>query len=201
MDKLLGINVVKELFAFNLLPPKTKEEIAEEMQRKRTNTYGVLLPVATLVIAVLLTLVNAILIEPSLNGWKTQVKAAEAELNDPNSFIGQLKATNGELVIKTDFVADPISRNINFNRIFEVRDAVFNNNTTGSVATSYAREASGVFVVNAISSSRKGPEEILERFQQQEKVEAGSVELRQVSFDASESEYRYSIGFIIKPDL
>lgn len=194
-------NPLAELFAFNLLPPKTKEEIADELKRKEATAYGALLPFITLVFAIVLFLINALSLDPSVKGWENALSNIKSELNNPNSFLGQLKVTNGELVIKTGFVAEPVQKNVDFNQIFEIRNAVFTNNSTGSVATSYAREANGNFIQNATSTDKGGAAEIFNKFREQALVETETVKLRNVTFSEEGKEYRFSISFEIKPEL
>lgn len=182
------------LFAFNLLPPKTKEELEEEAKRARMLTYAILSPVICLGLTLVLFLVNVGYVDNTENGWKRSVDGIKQELSNPNNALGILKTRNGELKVKTDFIADPIAKNVDFELVFQVTDAVFAANPS-SVVTSYGRQDTGEFLVNATSRNSTGPSQILQAFKEQSQVVAADLKLVQKPADSND--YRFTISFVM----
>jgi hypothetical protein len=88
---------------------------------------------------------------------------------------------------------EAVDKNVNFNEIFSVTDEAFAGNRTNSVPTSYGREDSGEFIVNAVTPREDGPPEILNRFRQVQGVE--DARLKFVQNVPERREYRFTIGF------
>lgn len=187
---------VKEMFAFNLLPPLSKEELVKIAKTKTFTVNASMVPLGVLAIFLLFVIVNMVIIEPVKAGWEKANNDVTSELSDPNSPIGEAKAINGELKIKTDFIAEPVKKNVDYTKVFQVAEEIFTDNTTGSEVTSYGRDDSGKFTVNAVSSSQKGPVEILERFQKNPLVD--QPDLAQIGKTDGTEEYRFTISFLIK---
>jgi hypothetical protein len=99
------------------------------------------------------------------------------------------------LKTKTDFIADPVSKNVDFNNIFVVSERVFRGNRTASLPTSYGREEDGKFLVNAVSPQVNGPSEILNKFKADKDVKDAWIE--SVQKDATNNRYTYIISFEI----
>jgi hypothetical protein len=109
--------------------------------------------------------------------------------------LGSLKIRNGELKSKTDFIADPVSKNVDFNNIFVIAERVFEGNSTNSQPTSYGREEDGKFVVNGVSKQIGGPSEILGVFLLDEDV--NNAWIKTVQKDIENDQYRFTITFEI----
>jgi|GEM_PF-6168419 len=189
-------NRITELFAFNLLPPKTKEEVKKDVKRKNMIFNSMLIPAAVLAVTSVMYLLNTLALDYTIAGWQDTNAIVTAELNDQNSDLGKAKTTNGELKIKTDYIADPVQKNVDYEQIFKVAEQIFDSNQTGSVITSYGREEAGVFTINAVSTSDQGPVEILGRFQTNDLVQSPS--LRNVSKVKDTGKYQFTISFTIK---
>lgn len=190
-----GNDKVKELFAFNLLPPKSKEEVKEEIKRKKTFAYSLTAPVLCIAISLILVLLNAIAAEPTRASWDDAVQKVRKEMADPNNGLGLLKIINGELKLKTDFIAEPVQKNVNFDEIFKITETIFQNTSSQSIPTSYGREDDGRFIVNAVSKSEGGPAEILKKFQSDPKIRDPRLSL--VSKLDDTSDYGFTISFEI----
>lgn len=187
----------KELFAFNLLPPKSHDELRAEAARAARNFYAAVLPIGLGVFAIILFFINQVILGNNLNNWENAVQTLNTELRDPNTYLGSLKVRNGELRTKTELIAEPVSKNVNFNDVFTITNAAFRNNTSGAQPTSYGREDSGEFVVNGVSRSINGPALILKKFQEQQNVDRASLKL--VRKDPLSNEYLFTITFVSKP--
>ena len=189
-------NTTKDIFAFNLIPPKSDKEIEEAAQQAKKIIYTVSLPALLIAFILVLAIVNYLFIVPTKNSWRAASDNLTSELNNPNNFLGELKVRNVELKLKTDFISDPVQKNVDFDRIFDVTGEVFRGNRTGTEITSYGREDNGRFVVNAVSTSEQGPAEIYTRFSQNSEIE--DVDLRLVQKPVSSvQEYRFSLSFEI----
>lgn len=185
---------VKELFAFNLLPPKSHAQLRREALRAARNFYAAAMPIGLAILALFLFLLNEVILASNLRNWENARNNLNSELRNPNSFLGQLKVRNGELRTKTEFIAEPVQKNVDFNDVFTVTNNAFRNNKTNSQPTSYGREESGEFVVNGISRNANGPAEILENFQKQPEVKLAA--LKQVRKDTTTNEYLFTIAFV-----
>jgi len=184
---------IPELFAFNLLPPKTKEELIVESRKATSKFYTTLLPIFCLALALLLFLLNTFVVGPTKDAWAKSVDNLTSLLNNPNSATGKLKTRNGELKTKTDFIATPVQKNVDFEQIFAFADKIFGNNATNSKASSYGREDTGIFVINAYSPNPDGPAQILAAIKQDPEVK--DVDLRSVKKDNITNNYQFTVSF------
>ncbi len=195
MFDFLSGSKVKEAFAFNLLPPKSKDEIEEEAKQKQATVYGVFAPMICIGVALFIFFLDRVFILPTKNGWIQAVDTLRTNLNNPYNEIGSLKKVNGELKTKTDFIAEPVQKNVDFSNIFKITDEVFANSTYNAQPTSYGREDNGDFLVNAVSPNSNGPIEIYEKFKARDDV--SNVNLRLVQKPEDSTNYRFTISFLI----
>jgi hypothetical protein len=183
----------KEVFAFNLLPPRSKAEVVAEVKKKELLVNSLLAPTIVIVAIMLSLIVNFIVVEPLKRNWEKSTNSLRAELANSTSELGQLRVTNGELKLKSDFIAAPVTKNVDFERVFATVETAFKGNTSGSQPTSYGRKGDGLFIVNGISTGQTGPAEILAAL---DKIsEVGKAELDSIGYDATKRQFNFTIAF------
>lgn len=150
----------RTLFKFNLLPAKSTEEVAMELDRDNSLLYALVL----LVFASFVYLVTIM-----LQGFVINPRRAEAqqELTNRevvrNSYYG-IRATYGELYIKSRTLKPLLEKNIDTKEIFRVADDI-QGALPNLVIESYSRERSGTFVFTVISISLDDVEGLLRKAQ------------------------------------
>ncbi len=198
MAGIFGLFSNKEYeFAFNLMPANTKATVKETAKRKKQIFTAIAVPLAFILLTILILLINLIPVALTRSGWQSAIGALESELADKTTILGRVKLINGELKIKTDFIVDPVGKNVDFKIIFNTVEEAFRSNASGSVITSYGRSDNGQFLVNATSTAESGPSEILSKFKAIEAVQ--SADIVTVNRATDPDQYRFTIGFILKP--
>jgi len=133
-----------KLFKFNLIPPKSKEEIKQLEERDNTVLYSFLLIFFGAFVFFVLNLLNIALVEPSLQTTKTNI----ANLNTSISGYNSIKAKNGELFIKSRALDPLLTKDIKLTDLIAIAENI--DTTFGGAAnvTSYKRESTGEFFLN-----------------------------------------------------
>lgn len=185
----------QDLFAFNLLPPKSKAELEELALKKRNFVYAVMVPVACLVVAIILFAINSFGVIPTRDNWDNAVDTLAADLDNPNNEIGRLRVINGELIAKTEFITEPISQNVDFERVFSIAEQVFEAEQ-GLEITSYSREDDGTFTVRAATRDREGPVKVLDKLSTIEDVE--SAFFSSFNYNEEFDYYTFDISFKVE---
>lgn len=134
------------LFNFNLLPPKSEQQIVIETERDDSAVYSMLLVFSAAMIYFILFMVNGFAIQPRLD----QNNLAIAERETAISSYSRVKATNGELFIKGESLKLVLTKKVDAARIFSVGDAIVEG-VAGSYVVEYGRERTGSFVYTILA--------------------------------------------------
>lgn len=189
---LFGSSKKKQQFQFNLLPPPSPEELAEDIKRNRAFFYSITIPAISLIVAGLLFVLNALAVQATKSGWEQSVEVLRQNTSNPSNQFGVAKRVNGELKIKTDFISDPVRKSVDFELIFELVEFIFSSQRSATV-TSYSRTEDGQFSVNVVSRREDDPANILEKFAENELI--SDEQLKNVQ--KVDGAYRFSVAFSV----
>lgn len=138
----------KSLFQFDLLPPKSQQQIAIERERDDSLVYSIVLVFFAILIYFVVTIVQASVVVPRLEA----VEQAKLEREQEIASFTDVRSRNGELFIKTSTLDSVLEKDLAAQEIFRVADAIAGIDSNVGVI-SYAREQSGVFVFDFITNS------------------------------------------------
>ncbi|MEO6728539.1 MAG: hypothetical protein ABIM99_01320 [Candidatus Dojkabacteria bacterium] len=133
-----------KLFKFNLIPPKTKEEIAQLEERDNTVLYSFLLIFFGAFVFFALSLLEIILVQPSLQTSKTNI----ATLNSQISSYDEIKAQNGELFVKSKALDPLLEKDIKLTDLIAIAENIDSTFGSDVNVVSYKREITGEFFLN-----------------------------------------------------
>lgn len=138
-----------KLFKFNLLPPKSAQEVALEEEGGDSSVYAFVLVFVASLIYLILVLVQAFLIDPRTTAANQALNRARTELNSYSN----VRLAHGELHIKSKALAEVLALSVAPDDIFKIADQIASSDVT---IEAYGREqTSGLFqfqlVVNDIT--------------------------------------------------
>lgn len=170
-----------KIFKFNLIPPKSKEEIKELVERDNTVLYSFLLIFFAAFVFFVLNLLDIILVQPSLQTTKTNI----AGLNNQISSYSAIKATNGELFIKSQALDPLLEKDIKLTDLIAIADNI-DSTFAGSVnVVNYKREVNGEFFLTLNISDFTKVAEIFNLLSNTQNVKG--IFIRRVGVDAADS--------------
>ena len=136
-------------FIFNLLTPKSEEEIKKEETRDSSSVYTAILPLIGAVIWVAIVLANSLLVQSYITTWKQKIVTQNLEIG---TFTDD-REQNGELYLKTQALSEVITKNIDPEEFFEVVEGTLFSISPDINIRSYGRQEGGQFDINASTDS------------------------------------------------
>jgi len=130
------------IFKFNLVPPKTKEEIVVLEERDNSILYSFLLVFFSMFIFFILNLLQTFVLEQRIA--ETTAKIAEQESSF--SAYDEIKRIKGELITKGELLEPVLKKDIKLTELLDLGKQVTQDNPN-VVITTYSRETSGDFVL------------------------------------------------------
>ncbi len=129
------------LFKFNLIPPKSKEEIEQLEERDNTVLYSFLLIFFGAFVFFVLNLLNIVLVQPSLQTTKNNIANINAQISSYNT----VKTKNGELYIKSKALDPLLEKDIKLTDLIAIADNIDTTFGENVNVVSYKREITGEF--------------------------------------------------------
>lgn len=152
-----------KFFEFNLIPPKTQEEIQVIEDRDNTFLYSFILIFSAAFIYFVLNLLQLLLIEPRINSIEDDI----AETNQSISFNNEIIQAHGELVLKSSLLSPILEQDIKLSEMMLVATEIAGN----SEIDSYNKEATGEIVISINVDTVDDAIDILEGMSNTENIE------------------------------
>jgi hypothetical protein len=127
---------------FNLIPPKSKEEIDALEGRSNSILYSFSLVFFTMLAYFLLTIAQFVVIESRISSNKASIDQKKAEIETYN----ETKEQNGELFIKSKALEPILARDIKITQLLEISDKLREDLNVAEIIN-YKREFQGDFVL------------------------------------------------------
>lgn len=127
--------MAKDIFIFNLIPPRSREEIEETKERNSSIVYALTLVLASAFVIFILNVVRITLIEPA----KIQIEDDIASIQAQTGEGSQAVLLNGELFLKAQLLEEILVEDIAVERIINVSNQV----AGGNEILSYRRDGTG----------------------------------------------------------
>lgn len=136
-------NRVAKMFKFNLIPPKSKEEVAQLVERDNTVLYSFILIFSSAIVFFILTLLDAALVKPAQQNVATQITGLESQLTN----FREIKTKNGELFIKSRALEPLLEKDIKLSKLIDLADKLVTSQGDSIQVINYKRETTGEFVL------------------------------------------------------
>ncbi len=177
-------------FKFNLIPPKTKEELVKIKDRDNTSFYSFILVFTAIVIYFIFTLIQSGLISPRITKLDKDIQKQEDQITTFNS----IKVINGELVVKSQVLSPILKRDIGTDLFLQKTESL-TSNLAGVEILSYSRESSGDFVITVLSEDYNQVADLVQGANTD--AELSDVFARQMGVDEVSNKVRATISFKI----
>lgn len=175
---------------FNLVPPKTKEEVIEIKERDNSFFYSFILIFCAIVVFAVLTLAQKLIVEPRIDQNSKNLTAIAQEISSYDN----LKRVNGEIYIKSQALDAILLQDIKLTQLLETSEDLIQD-IPGAQISTYSREASGQFVVDFIFPSINDVNTVFENSQSVDFLE--NLNLREVLTLANGGGVSVKFGFDI----
>lgn len=180
----------KKIFSFNLIPPKSKEEIETLVERDRSMFYSFLLIFFSIFIYFILTLLNTFILSPRIESLESNIEKQKSQVITYNS----TRSLNGEVFSKSQALAPVLALDIGSVELLETSEE-FILDVPSAQIVSYGREFSGEFILSIIVDDYDSVALLIENAKKQENID--NVFLRQASVSIDKTYVTAVIAFTI----
>jgi hypothetical protein len=187
----MSVFTIEKFSSFNLLPPKSKEEIEVIEERDNTILYGFLLIFFSVLVFVILSILQAGIIVPKINSKEASVNNLESLKLQFNS----VKSINGELFLKSKSLEPILDKDIKITEVLNISAEIIKDLPSTRII-SYIRESSGGFTISIETQNYQNIEKILTKAKSISRI--NKVFLRNMSQDHFDISYiKASLSFSI----
>lgn len=176
-------------FVFNLLTPKSEEEIRKEEERDTGSLYSAVLPLIGSIIWVAIVLTNTLILNNYIASWQEKIASQGVEINSYSSH----KNFNGELFLKARALSGVIEKNIDPEEFFEVVEGRLYAVSPAIKIQAYGREESGKFNVDAVTEDFFIISKVLYSFTSDPAFQ--NVELNSIGNDLETGKINFKLSF------
>mgnify|MGYP001273054507 FL=1 len=175
-------------FGFNLVPPKTKEELVVLEERDNSILYSFLLVFFSMFIYFVLNMIQTFVINQRIEQGNVQIIEQEASF----SAYDEIKRVRGELITKGELLEPVLKKDIKLTEVLDLANQISIDNPTVNVTT-YSREATGEFVLTFSMPDIPTASTLVEYLNKNDKLL--NVFARNVQYIQDESEVSATISF------
>lgn len=140
-----------KIFKFNLITPRSKEEISTLERRDNTLLYSFILIFASALIFFLLSLFQNLVVTPQVNSTQGQIDTLKAQIATYDA----ARKLRGELFVKALTLEPILAKDIKMTELLSLGDAITSQMQGGASVVDYARESTGEFVLTFVTGSFK----------------------------------------------
>jgi len=130
------------IFSFNLIPPKTKEELVVLEERDNSILYSFLLVFFSMFIYFVLNMIQTFVVGQRIEETNTKIFQQESSF----TAYDEIKRIKGELITKGQLLEPVLERDIKLTQLLDLGKQITQDNPTVSIIT-YSRESTGEFVL------------------------------------------------------
>lgn len=141
MSDSLGYDKTR-IFNFNLIPPKTQEELSVLVGRDNTTLYAFFLIFFGMLLYFSFSFAQSVLISPKIALADTSISSLDAQIAGFDS----IKRANGELLIKSQALEPILLNDIKITQLLSLSANILNNFPSATIVN-YSREGTGEFVL------------------------------------------------------
>ncbi|BCX13867.1 MAG: hypothetical protein KatS3mg085_399 [Candidatus Dojkabacteria bacterium] len=187
-------NKGKQLFKFNLIPPKSKQEQEVLAERDNSLLYSVFLIFFVSFVYFLMTVVDTFVIIPRIQNLDKSIAQQTSQIKTYD-FVRELK---GELFVKAQVLEPLLELDIEAIELLRNSDLILTEVSNAQIVA-YEREPDGTFVITVIVDSYEDSKKILDNALNNSNLD--EVFLRQARYQDNNATVRVTLAFVIKSDL
>ncbi len=176
------------VFSFNLVPPKTKEELVVLEERDNSILYSFLLVFFSMFIYFVLTLIQTFIINQRIDQGTNQIVQQESSF----SAYDEIKRIKGELITKGELLEPVLKKDIKLTEVLDLANQITVDNPTVHVTT-YSRESTGEFVLTFSVPDIPTASTLVEYLNKNEELQ--SVFARNIQYIQNDTEVSATISF------
>ncbi len=177
-----------KLFKFNLIPPKSKEEIVIIQERDNSILYSFILIFFAVLIFFILSIIQTVFIKPRINKLKSDLSKQDSQI----ASFDTIRATNGELFVKAQALGPILETDFEAIKFLDTTSKIVASDPNSKII-SYGRESTGKFALTIVTSNYDTAAKIIEEGNAVSGIE--DIFLRQVSKE--ENTVRLTISFTV----
>lgn len=133
---------------FNLLPPKSKQEIASIEERDNSVLYATFLILFAVIIFAVFSIGKILLIDTRKANLESVITQLDSRIFSYNG----IKQINGEVFVKSSALSPIVEQDIKLTKLIEVANKLVDG-SQGTIITKYARQLDGMFELTLIMNS------------------------------------------------
>ncbi len=149
-------------YGFNLLPQKSRALVHKEDKRDNYSVAIAILPLTAVVIWLALILFNVYVVDAKKLGLEALAAKRQQFINND---LAPILIANGEMVTKTNALAEVIDQDVQPEQLFQLIDKIYSNQDDSFRITGYSRNRDGSFSVTMLADSFLRLTEITRRFE------------------------------------
>lgn len=181
----------RSAFKFNLLPPKSDQEVALENESSNSLFYAVVLVLFSVVVFVIILALQYFITAPNLRRSETAVLTREGQLRA----FDNVKFNFGQLVVKLNAMQPLLDKQLNPDDIFATADTIRLQDPS-IIVTGYGRLPDGRFTFQIVTSRPEELPQLIRDLEANDKLE--DVILPSIDFDLRAGTAQTVISLIIK---
>lgn len=180
-------------FGFNLLPQKSRALVHKEDKRDNYSVAIAILPLTAVVIWLALILFNVYVVDAKKLGLEAQITKHKKYIEND---LADILIANGEMVTKTNALAEVIQKDIQPEQLFILIDKIYSQQDDTFRITGYSRNTDGSFNVSLVADSFLRLTEITRRFENDGSI--SDVKLENANIEDKSELIAGSINFFFK---
>lgn len=182
------------MFEFNLLPPKSKEEIEKYIERDNTIKYSFFLILFILIVFGMISVFESIIVNQRVSGTESSIE----NLNEQISTFDSIKIINGELFLKSQTLEPILLKDI---KIIEIIDTAveLTQGINDSRIIQYGREGTGFFTLRVEVPNVEDTYTMINNSRNIDKIL--NFFIKRIEKKYTGSNFEVDISFNIKPEI
>lgn len=165
-------------YSFNLLPQKSKALVHKEEKRDNYSIAVAILPLTAVIIWLTLVLVNVFILGDTKRSLEKRIASYENYIQND---LSPILIAHGEMVLKTNALANVIEKDIKPEQLFSLIDKIYSKQDPTVKVDGYYRNTNGSFSVSISTISYLRLAEITDKFMLEEGIT--DVKLEDASLD------------------
>ena len=175
-------------FSFNLVPPKTKEELSVIEERDNSILYSFLLVFFSMFIFFVLNMIQTFVINQRIEQGNSQILQQESSF----SAYDEIKRVKGELITKSELLEPVLKKDIKLTEVLDLAAQIAIDNPTVKVTT-YSRESTGEFVLTFSMPDIQTVSNLVDYLSQNKQLQ--NVFARNIQYIRNDTEVSATISF------
>jgi len=175
-------------FSFNLVPPKTKEELSVIEERDNSILYSFLLVFFSMFIFFVLNMIQTFVINQRIEQGNSQILQQESSF----SAYDEIKRVKGELITKSELLELVLKKDIKLTEVLDLAAQIAIDNPTVKVTT-YSRESTGEFVLTFSMPDIQTVSNLVDYLSQNKQLQ--NVFARNIQYIRNDTEVSATISF------